>query len=214
MRDPSPIARPTTPFWRRSIVPVLILLALLFALFIFREQLRPPLAAAVLWLTQWADIASVLGFALAFLGFAVTIFVSLQSRLAAHQARDAASAALGALHHFDAIIEITNALKLLDGILVAQARSGWSGLSVSFLSLRQNLVVARDPTLKLGPNHRLAIGDVALQLNDIDRAITKWEMSKKGNRLPKAATHLEVLKSQADKLRGIQLQLRAVGETT
>ena len=177
------------------------------------RELWQTMAPGVRWLERWGELASVLGFALAFVGFAVTILVSLQSRSAAHQARDAASAALGALHHFDALIEITIAVSLLDDILAAQALD-WNSLPPLFASIRKNLIVARHPTLNLEEDHRIAIADVAQQLNDIDSAITKWQVSKKGGRLPKAATHLDVLKRQADKLRSTQLQLRAAGETT
>jgi hypothetical protein len=133
-----------------------------------------------LWsgLFSWAignhigDLASIVGLAVSVVGFLVTIYNVVRSRKAAEVAKDAAQRAINSIRSFEAVVDLSSIIGMLEEIKRTQRSNQWSLLPDRYASLRKTLIGLRE-SHDLVEHHSSIIQSTIVSLRDIEDAVEK-----------------------------------------
>lgn len=188
------------------LVTLLVIPALAIAMF-WRDLVRA-VQASEFWQQHWGDVASIVGVAIAWIGFTWTILLTTESRSAARQARAAAEEARNRVYHFDAVVDLTQAQTTLKHIMQHHRNQEWDHLPARHAEVRSLLVSLKAPGSSLSESQRTRTSGVLAQLNAIDDKVEKALHSGKDTGPARAFTLLKILKDQDDHLSDVLAELR------
>ena len=143
----------------------------------------------------WADV---IGFVIAITGFGATFWNVSRSKNAAIKAEEAAQAARDSIRRFDAIVDFSTAIAVLEDIKRAHREKGLTeGLPERYAAIRKQLIVLRASSNDLPDDHRDAVQDAIANLSTMEAQIDKALANKA--ELPVARLNI-VLSRNIDKL--------------
>jgi hypothetical protein len=135
---------------------------------------------ASLWASflSWAagnhigDLASIVGLLVSIVGFLVTIYNVVRSRKAAEVAKEAAQNAIGSIRTFEAVVDLSSIIGMLEEIKRSQRSHQWALLPDRYASLRKTLISLRQ-SHDLAERHSTVIQSTIVNLRDIEDAVEK-----------------------------------------
>jgi len=127
------------------------------------------------WATQWGDIASIFGVLLAVAGFGVTIFAVWRSKSASEQAKKAAEDTRDSIARYNAIVDLSAAMTIMDEIKRFQRHGVWAVLPDRYSELRRRLTSIKAAHVNLSEGQRQtlekAVGTFANLERKVERAV-------------------------------------------
>ena len=127
------------------------------------------------WAAQWGDIASIFGVLLAIVGFALTLVGVWRSKSAADQAKQAAEDARDSIARYNAIVDLTAAMAIMEEIKRLQRNAAWAVLPDRYAELQRRLTAIRSAHVSLSEGQRqtltAAIGAFAELERRVDQAV-------------------------------------------
>jgi hypothetical protein len=119
---------------------------------------------------DWASVAGVL---ISIIGFAVTLVSVFKARTAASRAEAAAKSTRDAIRLFDAIVDFSSAITILEQIKRAHRQQEWVLLPDRYAELRKILIAARTKNESLTAEHKTAIQDTITSLRTMESLVER-----------------------------------------
>jgi hypothetical protein len=153
------------------------------------------------------DLASLAGVAISLFGFALTLVGIFLSRRAAEQARCAAEEARDSIRLFDAVVDFSMAITILEEVKRLHRVGQWSLLPDRYSAIRKILITLRSSRVDLSEAQLAIIQGALTTLRSIEKAVEK----ALGNpQSLKASRFNDVLTGDIDGLIATLEELRAV----
>ena len=157
------------------------------------------------WTGCWGDLASVIGAALTFIGFLLTIAGVWRSKSAAEGAQRAAEATRASLAQYDAVADLAAATGLMDEIKRLQRLQAWPVLPDRYAELRRRLVAVKSSDARLTDRQRQVFQATVEKFADLERRIERW--LAKGT-TPNPAKLNDIVSSQIDEVQAVLLAVQ------
>jgi hypothetical protein len=165
------------------------------------------------WFSNWGNVTSVIGVLISVVGFVYTVLLAREAVVASKAARKAADEAKKSVYNFDCIVQLTNAISLLEQIKESHRKSEWVQLPRLYSETRGSLVTLTGGVSRLDGVQKNVVASVLVHLNDIDEKIEAFNRLQRAGEPAKSGGWLSLLKAQSDKLTLLQADLRlAQGE--
>jgi ABC-type protease/lipase transport system fused ATPase/permease subunit len=118
------------------------------------------------------DLASIAGLIVSIVGFLITIYNVMRSRKAAERAKEAAQKAVSSIRSFEAVVDLSSIIGMLEEIKRTQRSNQWALLPDRYASLRKTLISLRQ-SHDLAEQHSAVIQSTIVNLRDIEDAVEK-----------------------------------------
>jgi hypothetical protein len=160
------------------------------------------------FLTEYraGDIASIVGVVISVVGFAITLIGVFKSRSAAARAEEAAKAATQSIRQFEAVVDFSTAISVLEEIRRSQRQQQWHSLPDRYATLRKVLISVRASNPNLTEGQLLTIQSSLASLNAVEKAVEK---ALEGDTSPKAARLNAIISREIDGLVTVLAELKA-----
>lgn len=158
---------------------------------------------------DWRDWLNVASFALTIIGFGITFETLRRTKNAAEKSREASEAVVRRLLQFDAVVEISKAISILEEVKRLHRIDQvyiWHILLDRYSSLRNSLVQIHASGNPLDDDQKSALQEAIVQLRTVEGKI---ERSVSAGQTPENSASLNrVVSAQIDNLSTILVNLR------
>src|SRR5205807_1204379 len=110
---------------------------------------------------HWGDAASLVGLIVSVIGFVWTITVAKQAKQAAEDARNS-------IFRFDAVIELSQAVEIMQEIMHFHRDQEWRLLPERYSRVRAKIIAVKSSSSSITEHQRTRLTGVWQQLKDID----------------------------------------------
>jgi hypothetical protein len=158
-------------------------------------------------LSTIADIFSLIGFPMALVGLAITIYQMLQIKSAAFAAKKAAEAARNSIKEYDLIIELSSLITEIKFITVEHLKKDvdLQALYPTYTQIRQKIAIIRTLKADLSHDQNLVFQELVTQVRVIQTSVEKSNPTSKPFDIKKVNA---ILLDKMDELSGIMAILR------
>lgn len=131
-------------------------------------------AAFLGWIAEnrIGDLSSIAGVLISIVGFVLTVYNVRRSKKAAELARDAAQSAKNSIQTFEAVVDLSGVIGLLDEIKRAHRTRQWAVLPDRYAALRRTLINVRK-SRELSDQQAAVLQAAIANLSDMENAVEK-----------------------------------------
>lgn len=154
-------------------------------------------------LSNWGNIATVLG-------FVITIWTLARTKTAAVAARDAAEATKSQVSRIDTMSECAAAIAVMDEIKRLDRAEAWEIVPDRYSALRRLLVSVQQLNPDLTPEQRTILGGTIVQFRTMENRIEFARAANRNDELDFARLN-KIVTRQLDDVQKVMLSIRQAG---